>query len=136
MRRCIKYCAMIVFLVGLALLSFASPSAAKVAVVDTTWTTWPNTVYYFFGRNRVSGNTAQKLGPNAPYTDVKIHITAVDKYTLYVNGKLRGSDDKWQTVETYSISGTSISDLYIAIKVDNLAKGNGNGLMVDIEAGP
>ncbi|MDP2982005.1 MAG: hypothetical protein Q8O92_01575 [Candidatus Latescibacter sp.] len=131
MRRCIKYCAMIVFLVGLALLSFASPSAAKVAVVDTTWTTWPNTVYYFFGRN----NTKQTLGPNAPYTDIKVHITAVDKYTLYINGKQIGSDDKWQTVETYPLTG-SFAELYIAIKVENFGKGNGNGLMVDIEAGP
>jgi hypothetical protein len=125
---------MIVFLAGLALLSFTSPSAAKVAVTDTTWTTWPNTVYYFFGRTKAAG-TNYKLGPNAPYTDPKIHITAVDRYTLYVNGKLIGSDDKWQTVETWTIPG-SVSDLFIAVKVDNFGLGNGNGLMVDIEAGP
>jgi hypothetical protein len=132
LRRCIKYCAMIVFLAVLALLTFASSSAAKVnAVVDTTFISWPNTVYYFFGRNLPT----QVLGPNAPYSDVKIHITAVDRYTLYVNGKVIGTDDKWQTVETYSLSG-SFQDLNIAVQVDNFGQGNGNGLMVDIEAGP
>jgi len=123
---------MIVFLAGLALFAFAGTSAAKVAVVDTTYTSWPNTVYYFFGRNNVPN---QVLGPNAPYTDVKIHITAVDRYTLYVNGTQLGTDDKWQTVETYTLTG-SFSDLNIAVKVENFGLGNGNGLMVDIEAGP
>jgi len=124
---------MIVFLAGLVSLSFTSSSAAKVnAVADTTFNAWPNTVYYFFGKNL----TTQILGPNAPYSNVKIHITAVDRYTLYVNGTKIGTDDKWQTVETYTLPSGTYDDLNIAVQVDNFGLGHGNGLMVDIEAGP
>jgi len=114
-----------VFLVGLALLVYASPSSATVAAVkDTTFTAWPNTIYY----------VARITGPSAPYKDPVINITGVDKYTLYVNGQLIGSDDNWSTVDQYPLKGT-FSDFFIGVKVENTGKGNGNGIMVDIKTG-
>lgn len=117
-------------LVGLMLASFASPSIAKVtAIVDSTWTSWTNTVYYF----------ARLSGPNAPYTDLKVHVTAVDRYELYINGArvdTKGNDGNWKTVEEYNVVADGKStDVFVAVKVNNLGIGNGNGLMVDIKAG-
>jgi len=122
-------------LVGLMLASFASPSVAKVnAIVDSTWTSWTNTVYYF----------AMLSGPNAPYTDLKVHVTAVDRYELYINGARidtpgptpAKNDGKWETVEEYSVVADGKSaNVFVAVKVNNLGIGNGNGLMVDIQAG-
>ncbi|MFA6472680.1 MAG: hypothetical protein WCU00_11635, partial [Candidatus Latescibacterota bacterium] len=125
MRRCIKYCAMIVFMVGFALMSIPSPSVASVtAVKESTWNNWTNTIYY----------VAQLSGPGAPYTNPVVYITAVDKYTLYINGKLIGSDDKWDTVEAYPLTGT-YANFFIGVKVENSGVGNGNGIMIDIKAG-
>jgi len=120
---------MIVLLAGLMLAVFANPSVAAVtAVTDTTWNAWPNTVYYL----------ARLSGPNAPYSDIKVHITAVDQYKLWVNGNridtAAKNDGKWETVEEYAVTVTG-TDLFIAVQVDNLGRGNGNGLMVDIDTG-
>jgi len=116
---------------GLMLASFASPSGAAVkAVVDSTWTTWTNTVYYF----------ARLSGPNAPYSDLKVAVTAVDRYELYINGQRidtpAKNDGKWETVDQYSVAADGKStDVFVAVKVINFGIGNGNGLMVDIKAG-
>jgi len=121
---------MIVFVAGLLLAAFASPSLAAVnAVADSTWTSWSNTVYYF----------ARLSGPNAPYTDLKVNITAVDRYALWINGNRidtpAKNDGDWKTVEQYDVPGGSSSDLFIVVQVDNLGIGTGNGLMVDIKTG-
>ncbi len=122
---------MVLCMVGLMLASFASPSNAAVkAVIDSTWTSWTNTVCYF----------ARLNGPNAPYTDLKVAITAVDKYELYINGARidtpAKNDGKWETVEQYSVTADGKStDVFVVVKVANLGVGNGNGLMVDIQAG-
>ncbi len=129
LRRCVKYRAMIVFMAGLLLAAFAGQSMAAVnAVVDSTWNSWPNTVYY----------VAKLSGPNAPYTDLKVYITAVDQYKLWINGNridtADKNDGKWETVEEYAVAGGA--EVQIAVEVTNLGLGNGNGLMVDIDAGP
>ncbi|MDP2983616.1 MAG: gliding motility-associated C-terminal domain-containing protein [Candidatus Latescibacter sp.] len=123
MRRCIKYCAMIVFLAGLVLIPFAGHSGATVtAAKDSTWNAWPNTIYY----------VARLSGPNTPYKDPVVYITAADKYTLYINGQLIGSDDKPGTVDKYPLTG-SFTDFFIGIKVENYGVGSGNGVMIDIK---
>jgi len=110
---------------GLMLGFFASPSNAAVkAVNDTTWTAWPSTIYYM----------AHLSGPDAPYDDITIYITAVDEYILYVNGEQVGSDDDWQTVEEYTVNVAS-PDIRLGVEVRNSGTGLGNGLMVDIKAG-
>jgi hypothetical protein len=121
---------MIVFVAGLLLAALASPSLAAVnAVIDSTWTSWSNTVYYF----------ARLSGPNAPYTDLKVFITAVDRYALWVNGNRidtpAKNDGKWETVEQYDVPGGSGNDIFIAVQVENNGNGTGNGLMVDVKTG-
>jgi len=112
-------------LIGLMLGAWVSPGNAAVqAVKDTTWTTWPQTIYYM----------AHLSGPDAPYDDVDIYITAVDEYILYVNGDLVGQDDDWETVEKYTVT-ISGEDILLGIQVNNSGTGLGNGLMVDIKAG-
>ena len=94
---------------------------------EITWTTWPATVYYF----------AHLSGPGAPYGDVIFHITAIDEYALYVNGNRiddERNDGNWRTVEEYTFPVNS-NDIVIAVEVKNHGTGNGNGLMIDIEAG-
>jgi len=119
-------------LVGLVLASYASPSAAKVnAVVDSAWTSWSNTVYYF----------AMLYGPNAPYTNLAVNVTAVDNYELYVNGSRvdtpAKNDGKWETIDQYSATADGTTkEVFVAVKVTNRGIGNGDGLLVDIKAGP
>ena len=125
MRSGIKIYVASLLVVGLMLSVFASPSfAAVTAVEDSTWTSWPHTIYYM----------AHLSGPNSPYDDVEINITAVDEYTLFVNGDEIGSDDDWTTVEKYTVN-VSDDDVRIGVEVKNSGTGNGNGLMVDIKAG-
>ena len=128
MRRSIKICVSGLIIIGLMLAVFARPSVAAVkAVKDSTWTAWPNTIYYL----------ARLAGPKKPYVDVKIHITAIDKYILYVNGVRvddASNDGDWHTVETYTVT-ISGSDMVLAVAVTNNGLGDGNGLMIDIEAG-
>ncbi len=125
MRSGIKIYVASLLAIGLMLCAFASPSfAAVMAVKDSTWTSWPHTIYYM----------AHLSGPNAPYDDIEVNITAVDEYTLYINGEEVGSDDDWTTVETYTVN-VSAADVLVGIKVHNSGTGLGNGLMVDIKAG-
>lgn len=126
MRSGIKFYVASLVMVGLMLGAIVSPSYAAVeAVNDTTWTTWPSTIYYM----------AHLSGPDAPYTkDITIHITAVDEYTLYVNGNKVGTDNNWKTVETYKVNVNS-DDVILGVQVNNKGTGLGNGLMVDIQAG-
>jgi len=125
LRSGIKIYVLSVLVLGLMLGFFASPSNAAVkAVNDTTWTAWPSTIYYM----------AHLSGPDAPYDDITIYITAVDEYILYVNGEQVGSDDDWQTVEEYTVNVAS-PDIRLGVEVRNSGTGLGNGLMVDIKAG-
>jgi len=125
LRSGLKIYVSCLLVVGLMLSVFASPSAAAVkAVKDTTWTAWPSTIYYL----------ARLSGPNEPYDDVTVNITAVDEYILYVNGEQIGSDDDWRTVESYVIN-ISGKDIIVGVQVNNSSTGLGNGLMVDITAG-
>ncbi len=120
---------MIVFLAGLMLAVFANPSTAAVQSKQTVeWTSWPNTVYYF----------ARLAGPNAPYDKYTVYITAVDKYELYINGKRidtpSNNDGNYATIDSMTVTG-STKEMLVAVKVDNLGVGNGNGLMINIAAG-
>ncbi len=104
------------------ILTFQNAGASEI-----TWTSWPATVYYF----------AHLSGPNAPYDEVTLHVTAVDEYALYVNGNRiddERNDSNWQTVEEYTIT-VGVKDIVIAVEVTNHGTGNGNGLMIDIETG-
>jgi len=124
LRRCIKYCIVNVLAVGLLLVAFTGTATAAVAAVDTmTWNTWPSTIYYL----------AHLQGPDSPYDDVTVYITAVDEYVLYINGKEIGSDDDWSTVDEYEVN-ISGDDIIIGVEVKNNGIGNGNGLMIDMKA--
>lgn len=120
---------MIVFLAGFMMAAFTNPSAAAVQTTQTSeWTAWPNTVYYY----------SRLTGPNAPYDKYTVYITAVDKYELYINGKRIDSsltnDNNYATIDSMTVTG-STKELLVAVKVDNLGVGNGNGLLMDIVAG-
>lgn len=124
MRRCIKYCITPVIAAVILLVAFASVSTAAVdAVVEKSWNTWPSTIYYL----------ALLQGPDSPYDDVTVYITAVDEYTLYINGKEIGSDNDWSTVESYQVN-ISGPNVIVGVAVKNNGLGNGNGLLVDIKA--
>lgn len=123
MRRCADSLIKSVLFACILLAAITGTVSAEVEeVVEETFSTWSSTIYYL----------AELNGPNKPYNDVTIYITAVDEYTLYVNGDEIGSDDDWTTVEQWpvSISGESIM---IGVKVTNYGQGNGNGLMVDVK---
>lgn len=119
---------------GLALAACVSPVFAAVnAVQELSWTSWADTLYYF----------AELSGPNASpsnkYTSLKVHVTAVDTYEIYINGtRIDGvygtNDGDWRTVDTYNVT-LSADTLFIAAKVRNSGAGNGNGIMVDIDTG-
>jgi hypothetical protein len=115
---------MIVFLVGLVLVSFAGPAGAAVtAAKDTTFNVWPNTIYY----------VARLSGPGNPYKNPVVNITAADKYTLYINGQLVGSTiNKVGAVDKWTLTGT-FSEFIIGVKVENSGIGSGNGFMLDIK---
>ena len=86
-RLLVSFCA-----VGMIITVLSSPSFASTEVVrDFTLSPWPQTIYYM----------AHLSGPDAPYEYITINITAVDEYILYVNGEWVGTDDDWQTVESY-----------------------------------
>jgi len=125
LRRCNIFNVASLFIIGLVFVFYACPSFGAVAEVDTTkWTSWPHTIFYM----------AHLSGPDKPYADITVNITAIDKYTLYINGSLIGSDNDWETVEKYTVN-ISGDDVIVAVKVENDGVGNGNGLMVDIQAG-
>jgi len=119
---------MSLILTGFLLVAFVSPSFAAVDAVQTyVESAWSNEIYYL-------ASLSGKYGQDNGYDDVDISITAVDEYTLYVNGVEIGSDDDWRTVEKYPVSvGDKV--INIAVKVVNHGKGEGNGLVVDIDTG-
>ena len=132
LRRCIEYCIVNVIAMVLVLIAFTGVASAAVeATVDSTWTTWPSTIYYL----------ALLQGPDSPYDDVDVNIVAVDEYTLYINGKEIGSGvytvdpvTNRAKVDTWTVSIGGGSDIIIGVEVRNKGIGNGNGLMVDIDA--
>ncbi len=138
MRRCIKYSIMLVLAAGVLLAAFTGTATAAVDDVDeSTWTTWPSTIYYL----------AFLSGPDGPYEDITVYITAVDEYTLYVNGQEIGSGvhkdpstgninvDSWPvSIGGLEDSKTHHPTVIIGVEVRNKGIGNGNGLMVDIKA--
>ena len=95
-----------------------------VAVIADAWeeSTWSRTVYY---------HTEFKADAAG---DGIIRLTAADRYELWFNGKVVGSDDDWTTMETYSLSVKKGKN-EILVAVTNEGEGNGNGLLVDLEAG-
>lgn len=116
--------------IGLLLGMMTTPAlAATQAVQDSITTAWPSTIYYM----------AKLTSPAAPYGTVDVYITAVDQYTLWVNGNRVGSsadkDGDWQSIDvwTVTIGGPEIN---IGVQVNNSGIGSGNGLLVDIKAGP
>jgi len=126
--RCVKYCAISLILTGILLVAFVSPSFAAVKAVQTyVDSTWSNVVYYIAS---LSGKYGQENG----YDDVTVSITAVDEYTLYINGVLIGSDNNWETVEKYTASVNN-KVINVAVKVVNHGKSEGNGLILDIDSG-
>ncbi|MBN1292071.1 MAG: hypothetical protein JXB48_09560 [Candidatus Latescibacteria bacterium] len=100
--------------------SFASTDE----VIESIISEWPATIYYL----------AHLQGPDGPYEDIDIYITAIDEYTLYVNGKEIGSDNNRSTVEKWTVKHIDRDDVFVGVKVTNYGRGNGNGLMVDIKA--
>ena len=129
MRRCIKYFIMHVLAVGLMLTAITGAATASVNdVVESSWTSWPSTIYYL----------AHLSGPDGPYGNVMVYITAVDEYTLYINGSEVGSgvhiNPDTGTVQIDSLEvNISGKDIIIGVMVKNNGVGNGNGLMVDIK---
>ena len=141
MRRCIKYSIMLVLAFGVLLAAFTGTATAAVDDVDeSTWTTWPSTIYYL----------AYLSGPDGPYEDITVYITAVDEYTLYVNGLEWGKGVHKDpstgkiNVDKHTVSigklgsgkgfKTEHPTIIIGVEVRNKGIGNGNGLMVDIKA--
>ena len=126
LRRCIETYVAKFFMIGLLLVTFVSPVYSAVeSVKEYALDSWPHTIYYL----------AVLSGPNAPYNDITVHITAMDSYTLYVNGELIGSDNDWKTVEAWPYDCAGSEDIVLAVKVDNSGMSGGNGIMVDIDAG-
>ncbi len=119
---------MSLILTGFLLVAFVSPSFTAVKAVQTfVESTWSNEIYYV---SSLSGEYGRKNG----YDDVDISITAVDEYTLYVNGVEIGSDNDWKTVEKYTVSVNN-DVIHIGVKVINHGNGDGNGLVVDVDTG-
>jgi len=126
LRRCIETYVTKFFMIGLLLVTFVSPVYSAVETVkEYTLDAWPHTIYYL----------AVLSGPNSPYNDITVHITAMDSYTLYVNGELIGSDNDWETVEAWPVDVAGSEDIVLAVKVDNSGMCGGSGIMVDIDAG-
>jgi len=129
LRRCIKYCIMHVLAFGLMLTAITGAATASVNdVVESSWTSWPSTIYYL----------AHLSGPNGPYGNVTVNITAVDEYTLYVNGTEVGSGvhinpDTGKVQIDSHVVNISDANIIIGVKVKNNGAGHGNGLMVDIK---
>jgi len=121
--------------IGLLLLTVTTSAfAATEAVVDSVRTTWSSTIYYV---GKVSG-------PARPYEDIKLYITAVSDYDLWVNGdEIAHSsadaafpyDGDWRTVDMYELS-INDNEIDIGVRVTNDGVGDGNGVVVDIKAGP
>jgi len=119
-------------LTGLLLVMFVSPSFAAVEAVETfADSTWSNEIYYI---SSLSGYYGETVG----YDDITIWMTAVDEYELYVNGERVDTEDtndgNWETVEEYIVN-VSDNVINIGVKVINHGRGNGNGLIMDIQAG-
>jgi len=127
--------------VGLMLGAFVGTSQAAVEVVNnSTYTTWPNTIYYM----------AHLSGPNAPYDSLDVQIAAAEKYKLWINGKRVQAvgqsltDADWNvedgmTFQQYKIDDIETTpgngkDIIIGVEVFNTGNGIGNGLCVDIKA--
>ena len=129
MRRSIKYFIMHVVAVGLMLTAITGAANAAVNdVVESSWESWPSTIYYL----------AHLSGPGGPYGNVTVYITAVDEYTLYINGNEVGSgvhinpDTGKVQIDIHDVNLSS-KDIVIGVKVKNNGIGNGNGLMVDFK---
>ena len=129
LRRC-NFTLVTSFLFTVLVLVVVSGSAnAKVLEVkDEVFDNWPHTLYY----------VAHLESPSKPYDTVDVYITAIDNFTLYINGELIGSDsdNDWSTVEVFEnipLGGTDY--ILVGVAVENEGKGTGNGLMVDIKAG-
>lgn len=126
MRLGCKYLLLIVLVAGMLFINSTGQSISAVeSVKEYTLDAWPHRIYYL----------AVLSGPNAPYDDITVHITAMNNYTLYVNGELIGSDNDWRTVEAWPVNVGGSNDIVLAVKVDNSGMSGGNGLMVDIDAG-
>jgi len=111
---------------GLLLSASVSPSFAAVEAVQTYEVSeWSNVIYYMA---TLSGIYGQKYG----YGDITVKINAVDEYKLYVNGTERGTGSAETIYENVNVDSKYIN---IAVEVTNTGKGNGNGLIVDIQAG-
>jgi len=122
--RCVKGLVLTVLLLAV----IVGPSFAAVQTIQTyVDSTWSNTVYYMAS---LSGYYGKTVG----YDDVTIHITAVDEYTLYVNGAEVGTDDNWETVEEYVVT-VADNVINIGVKVVNHGRGLGNGIILDVQAG-
>lgn len=125
MKNVLKIQLLLLLVIGFMTGVFGNNSFSAVfEVKETQLTSWPHTIYYL----------AHLSGPGGSYDDITVHITAVDEYILYINGRFIGSDNDWQTVETYTVN-ISGDDMIVGVKVHNNGIGHGNGLMVDIQAG-
>jgi len=126
---CIKNGAMGMLIAGLLLAVSVCPSFAAVQEVQTfVDSTWTNEIYYMAS---LSGYYGKTVG----YDDIKVKITAIDEYTLYINGVEIGSDNNWETVEEYTVNLGGKNIINVVVKVINHGLGLGNGLIMDITGG-
>ena len=131
---------------GVLLIVSVCPLFAAVNAVQTfTDSTWSNEIYYIAS---LSGEYGKTTGQVYGYGDVTISMTAIDEYTLYVNGtKIDstmatspdypweiGADKDWEKPAVYivNVDGDVIN---IGVKVKNHGQGSGNGLIMSVQAG-
>jgi len=117
-------------IVALFSLSITSSQAAVQVPQTYTDNVWSNTIYYI-------GAVSGYYGQTQNYQDINLYITAVDNYELYVNGTKYddANDGNWRTVDHYTINLGSVKVITIGVKVMNNGLGNGNGLVIGIDAG-
>ena len=102
------------------LLAFALPASAQQlerALIDT----WPTTTYYL-GYSEFEAKV-----------DGQIHITAADRYTLYLNGDRVGAGDDPGTVESYDVEFARRTNK-VAVVVEHDGAPGDYGLFCVLEA--
>ena len=98
------------------LILIAALSGHAATYRDSAWT---RTVYYQCAIN-VKGSKG------------KIRIAAVDSCEVYFNGELLGSNPDWREVREFSFDMKRKGN-FVGVKVVNLGRGNGSGLVAEVE---
>ncbi|MEW6754527.1 MAG: discoidin domain-containing protein [Candidatus Latescibacterota bacterium] len=104
---------------GVLLLATCGLSAQSLQRVSLD--TWPSTTYYL------------GFAEFASSAEGRIHITAGDRYTLYLNGDRVGADDDPATVGTYDVSFVRRTNT-VAVVVEHEGGGTPYGLLCILQA--